>query len=79
MLFSGCRPFQSPGGLSQANKLRVSPQGQIQNRGAAMPEATDQQIYEAISMMSMFAGLPASTRAMELARGVLDDKGDESE
>jgi 4-carboxymuconolactone decarboxylase len=42
-------------------------------------EATDQQIYEAIGMMSMFAGLPASTRAMDLARGVLEDKKDESE
>jgi 4-carboxymuconolactone decarboxylase len=37
-------------------------------------EAKDQQIYEAISMMSLFAGLPASTRAMELAKSVLDDK-----
>jgi len=39
-------------------------------------EATDKQIYEAISMMSMFAGLPATTRAMELARDILDDKKD---
>jgi 4-carboxymuconolactone decarboxylase len=37
-------------------------------------EASDQQIYEAIGMMSLFAGLPASTKAMELARSVLDDK-----
>ena len=42
-------------------------------------DATDKQIYEAIGMMSLFAGLPASTRAMDLARGVLDDKGDEKE
>ncbi len=42
-------------------------------------EATDQQIYEAIGMMSMFAGLPASTRAMDLARGVLEDDKESGE
>jgi len=41
-------------------------------------EASDQQIYEAISMMSLFAGLPASTRAMELAKSVLDDKEEDA-
>lgn len=40
-------------------------------------EATDQQIYEAIGMMSVFAGLPASTKAMELAKAVLDEKGED--
>ena len=40
--------------------------------------STDQQIYEAISMMSLFAGMPASTRAMELDKSVLDDKGEDS-
>ncbi len=35
-------------------------------------EATDQQIYEAITQMSLFAGLPATTRGMELARDVLE-------
>jgi len=34
-------------------------------------DATEQEIYEAIGMMSVFAGLPASTRAMELARDIL--------
>ncbi|MEP4197354.1 MAG: carboxymuconolactone decarboxylase family protein [Aliishimia sp.] len=48
-------------------------------RHLAEAEATDQQIYEVISMMSMFAGLPATTRAMELARSVLDDKKDNAE
>ncbi|THH38982.1 carboxymuconolactone decarboxylase family protein [Aliishimia ponticola] len=42
-------------------------------------EATDQQVYEAIGMMSMFAGLPASTRAMEIARDVLEDGKDTEE
>ena len=38
--------------------------------------AKDKEIYEAISMMSLFAGLPASTRSMEIARDVLDDGKD---
>lgn len=39
-------------------------------------EATEKEIYEAIGMMSVFAGLPASTRAMEIARDVLDEGKD---
>jgi 4-carboxymuconolactone decarboxylase len=35
--------------------------------------ATAQEIAEAIGMMSLFAGLPAATRALEIAREVLDD------
>ena len=42
-------------------------------RHLAEAEATDKEIYEAIGMMSVFAGLPASTRAMEIARDVLED------
>lgn len=34
--------------------------------------ATDQHIYEAITQMSLFAGLPATTRGMEIARDVLE-------
>lgn len=41
-------------------------------------EVPDQQIYEAITMMSMFAGLPATTRGMELARDVLEDGKEQS-
>jgi 4-carboxymuconolactone decarboxylase len=40
-------------------------------------QAKNQQIYEAIGMMSLFAGLPASQRAMEIARDVLEDGKDE--
>ncbi|PSL21850.1 carboxymuconolactone decarboxylase family protein [Shimia abyssi] len=36
--------------------------------------ATKQEITEAIGQMSMFAGIPASTRAMDLANEVLSDK-----
>lgn len=48
-------------------------------RHLAEADAKDQQIYEAISMMSMFAGLPATTRAMELARSVLEEKKGDTE
>ena len=36
-------------------------------------EASEKEIYEAIGMMALFAGLPASTRAMEIARDVIED------
>jgi 4-carboxymuconolactone decarboxylase len=39
-------------------------------------EATEKEIYEAIGMMAVFAGLPASTRAMEIARDVMEDGKD---
>lgn len=38
--------------------------------------ATKQQIAETIGQMSMFAGIPAMTRAMEIAQGVMDEKED---
>ncbi len=47
-------------------------------RHLAEAGATDKEIYEAIGMMSVFAGLPASTRAMEIARDVLEDGKDET-
>ena len=46
-------------------------------RHLAELEVGEQQIYEAIGMMSLFAGLPATTRAMEIAREVLEDGKDE--
>ena len=36
--------------------------------------ATKQEIVETIGQMSMFAGIPATTRAMELVQEVLADK-----
>jgi 4-carboxymuconolactone decarboxylase len=36
--------------------------------------ARNQEIIETIGQMSMFAGLPAMTRAMDLARSVMEDK-----
>ena len=35
--------------------------------------ATTDEIAETIAQMSMFAGIPAMTRAMELAREAMDD------
>ena len=47
-------------------------------RHAIEAGATEQQVIETIGMMSMFAGIPAMTRAMELAKEVLDEReGDE--
>lgn len=40
--------------------------------------ATKQEIVETIGQMSMFAGIPAMTKAMELAQSVLEDN-EESE
>lgn len=39
--------------------------------------ATDEEIAESIAMMSMFAGIPAMTRAMEIARDVMEDTKDD--
>ena len=39
--------------------------------------ATDEEIAETIAMMAMFAGLPAVTRAMEIAKDVMDKHEDD--
>ena len=39
--------------------------------------ATDEEIAETIAMMAMFAGLPAMTRAMEIAKDVMDKHEDD--
>ena len=41
--------------------------------------ATKDEIAETIAHMSMFAGIPAMTRAMELAREVMEDNKDDEE
>lgn len=46
-------------------------------RHALEAGATEQEIAETITQMSMFAGIPAMTRAMETARAVMDDKKDD--
>lgn len=46
-------------------------------RHALEAGATKDEIAETIGMMSMFAGLPSMTRAMETARQVLDEHEEE--
>ena len=46
-------------------------------RHAIEAGATKDEIAETIAQMSMFAGIPAMTRAMELARDVMEDKKDD--
>ncbi|WP_425039552.1 carboxymuconolactone decarboxylase family protein [Primorskyibacter sp. S187A] len=45
-------------------------------RHAQEAGATEDEIAETIAMMSMFAGLPAMTRAMEMARDVMNSEKD---
>ncbi len=45
-------------------------------RHAIEAGARKQEIVESIGQMSVFAGIPAMTRALELAQEVMDDKGD---
>ena len=46
-------------------------------RHALEAGATKDEIAETIAMMSMFAGIPSMTRAMEFAREVMDEGKDE--
>lgn len=47
-------------------------------RHARQAGASDQQITETLGMMAVFAGVPAMTRAMELARDVMGDERDDT-
>ncbi|XDA96777.1 carboxymuconolactone decarboxylase family protein [Sulfitobacter sp. LCG007] len=47
-------------------------------RHALEAGASKQHIIETIGQMSVFAGLPAMTRALELAQQVMDEKEDEA-
>jgi 4-carboxymuconolactone decarboxylase len=47
-------------------------------RHALEAGATKDEIAETIAQMSMFAGIPAMTKGMELAREVMDDKEDKT-
>ncbi|MBW3245719.1 carboxymuconolactone decarboxylase family protein [Epibacterium sp. DP7N7-1] len=46
-------------------------------RHALAAGAKKQEIVETIGQMSVFAGIPAMTCAMDLAQEVMDDKGDD--
>ncbi len=47
-------------------------------RHALAAGATKDEIAETIAQMSMFAGIPSMTRAMDIARDVMDDKEDKT-
>ena len=46
-------------------------------RHALEAGATREEVAETIAQTSMFAGIPASTRAMELAKEVMEDRKDD--
>ncbi|PYG34642.1 carboxymuconolactone decarboxylase family protein [Pelagimonas varians] len=46
-------------------------------RHALEAGATEEEIAETIAQMSMFAGIPAMTRAMEMAKSVMADQKDD--
>ncbi|WP_425098425.1 carboxymuconolactone decarboxylase family protein [Tropicibacter sp. S64] len=46
-------------------------------RHALEAGATKEEIAETIAQMSMFAGIPAMTRAMDMAKQVMEDKKDD--
>jgi len=48
-------------------------------RHALAAGATNDEIAETIAQMSMFAGIPAMTRAMELAKDVMDSNKDDKQ
>ncbi|MCC1492316.1 carboxymuconolactone decarboxylase family protein [Cognatishimia sp. F0-27] len=47
-------------------------------RHAIEAGATPEEVAETIAQMSMFAGIPAMTRAMDLAREVMEEKKDDT-
>lgn len=60
-------------GAQNATQMRMTV------RHALEAGATKDEIAETIGMMSMFAGIPSMTRAMEYAREVLDGDNEEDE
>ena len=52
------------------------PQMRLTIRHAVEAGATQREIAEVIYQMSVFAGLPAMTRALEIAKSVFDDMGE---
>lgn len=48
-------------------------------RHAIEAGATQQEVAETIALIGVFSGLPAMTKAMELAREVMEDQGTDSD
>jgi 4-carboxymuconolactone decarboxylase len=57
---------------------QAEPQMKLTIRHALEAGATKREIAEVIYQMSMFGGLPAMTKALEIAQGVFDETGDEA-
>jgi len=56
---------------------QAEPQIRITVRHALEAGASKQEIAEAIAVVGVFCGVPAMSKAMELAASVIDDKGDD--
>ncbi len=81
----------NPGGLDAKTKLlmtlsaltimgaQAEAQVRITVRHAVEAGATHQEIAETIGLAGMFGGIPAMTKAMELAQGVLETSDKEAE
>ena len=79
----------NPGGLDAKTRLFVTlgalvaqgsqlePQIKVTVRHALEAGATPQEIAEVIGQMSVFGGVPAMTKAMQLAQGVIAEHGAE--
>ncbi|MCV2871003.1 carboxymuconolactone decarboxylase family protein [Defluviimonas sp. WL0050] len=57
---------------------QAEPQMKLTIRHALEAGATKREIAEVISQMSLFGGLPAMTRALEIAQKVFDEMGDDA-
>ena len=76
----------NPGGLDAKTRLfvtlgalvaqgaRMEPQIKVTVRHALEAGATPQEIAEVIGQMSIFGGVPAMTRAMQIAQSVIAEK-----
>ena len=58
---------------------QAEPQIRLTIRHALEAGATKREIAEVIDQMSMFGGLPAMTKALEIAQSVFDETEEDSE
>ncbi len=58
---------------------QAEPQMKLTIRHALEAGATKREIAEVIYQMSMFGGVPAMTKALEIAQGVFDEHGDKGD
>lgn len=58
---------------------QAEPQIRLAIRNALQAGATKREVAEVIYQMSMFGGVPAMTKALEIAQGVFGETGEEKE